>query len=182
MKSIVLAAYAFLTAAPLCAQAFQSRVVVDAVLGGGARSEYADGVWYRGNATPYGRLALTLQVPVQSRVAALLTLERAGNIETGDHLADCPPAPDGSCRLYFPPVAGYSLGLGARGLLLRRAELGVGSGVSLTGPHGHYFRADVGLQATRHLAAVAGLDYRVVRRSDNARLWWRPVFFGARFR
>ena len=155
----------------------------DVELGGGARTGYADGTWFRGEEkTPFGRIALAAAYPANSRIRAVFGVDRSGTTEMGDHTSDCPLAPNGACRRYFPALAGYAASLGLRAAVAPRVDVGIGAGLGSMSGRATILDADLAIGLTHHLAAVAALRQIVVDHSSGHRLWWRPISGGLRIR
>jgi hypothetical protein len=153
----------------------------DLELGGGARTGHADGIWFRGEEkTPFGRVAIATEYPATSRVRAVLTVDRSGTTEMGDHTSDCPLAPNGACRRYFPTLVGYAATLGLRGTLFSRIDAGVAAGLGSMSGRTKVLDADLALRLSKHVGAVTGLRQIVVNHTSGHRLWWRPISVGVR--
>ena len=167
---------------PFCARAQDAPIglFMDAVVGGGPRTQHTGDVWFRPESTPYGRLSLGITTPLRGRFAARLAFDRAGAIAPPAYGDVCRLAPDGSCEKYFRWNAVYSAGAGLRTRLGSATELEVLGGLGLTREPSRLVRVDAAWRFASHLALVVGAEHRTVRRADGNRLWWRPLFGGIR--
>lgn len=153
-------------------------VTVDLTYGVGGHSEAAGNTWYRSEQNVHPRAAVAGVLWRHRPFAAIVTAEYVGELGAGDYLADCPPAPNGSCRKYFPRLQGSGLSVGARGAF---HPFTVGLGVGRVGGFAwNAVDSDVALAISRHAAFVAAVRGAWRRGPDSSQIDFWPVNAGIR--
>jgi hypothetical protein len=161
------------------AQERRIQVSADVMVGSGLHTEQAGNVWYHYNRSMFGSVAIALTFPGRGRLHPLLGFDRSSTI-AGDAVAICGLAPNGTCRQYFPGLAGYSAGAGIRAHLINALALDLSGGLgSMSGPSRHV-AANLAFALSRHARIVAGARYIVIHHSSGNKLWWFPVSAGLR--
>jgi hypothetical protein len=165
-------------AGPAFAQS-KPHVTVDATYGIGGHSESAGATWYRRDSNVDPRLAVAATTAVWRRLTAVVSAEYVGQWGAGDALSNCSPAPNGTCRKYFPRLQGAGAGVGAR---VTTGAFTFGTGIARVGG----FRwdavdADVDVGLGRHAGFVvaARAAWRREATADQIDFW--PVNVGFRF-
>ena len=120
-------ALAFVLVSSRAAAQAAPHVTIDLSYGGGGHSESAGATWYRGDPNVHPRLAVAALSAPWRHIAGVLSLEYIGQLGAGDATSDCPLAPNGTCRKYFPRLQGRGLTLGAR-TTTRALTIGLGFG------------------------------------------------------
>jgi hypothetical protein len=103
------------------------RVTVDLSYGGGGHSESAGATWYRRDSNVDPRVAVAATSSPWQFITAFLSAEYVGQWGASDFISDCVPAPNGTCRQYFPRLQGRGITAGVRAHA-RRLAFGLGIG------------------------------------------------------
>jgi len=155
-----------------------SSITVDFTYGFGGHSEAAGDTWYRSENNVHPRAAVTGVLWRHRPFAAILTAEYVGQFGAGDYLTDCPPAPNGSCRKYFPPMRGRGVSVGARGTF---DLLAMGIGFGRVGAFAwNAVDSDLAFTISRHTAFVAAVRGAWRRGPDSSQIDFWPVNAGIR--
>lgn len=175
-------ALVMLVALSACAPAVNAqpvpRVMLEVAYGQGAHSQRNGSAWFRTNKRGMLRVGGYVRAwPADSRFAP--TLELGYSVPSmADKTDDCPLAPDGSCRVYFPKTDGAFLGVGAHGLALPGIMIGASIGV-FGADRGQYVSLNAAWRMRRHLGLVA--DWRHIQVAhEGGKLAYRPVQLGLR--
>jgi hypothetical protein len=97
-----------------------------------------------------------------------------------DQLSDCPPAPNGSCRRYFPRTDGVAYGAGVLSSLTSRGQVETTAGF-LHSTDNHYFAVSASYRVVNHVAALVDWRYFDLAYVPGDRVTFRPWQFGVRF-
>jgi hypothetical protein len=150
----------------------------DVAMGSGPHTDRVGATWFRkdhnyiyhvGGAVRLARFA--------ERFGAIVRVDLSSG-GMADQLADCPPAPDGSCRRYFPKTGGPSIGAGVASAVFSDVFVEATAGV-IRSTNNRYVGVAASYRLGGHLALVA--DWRYFSREYGAeRVWYRPLQVGIR--
>ena len=161
------------------AQARRIQVSGELIVGNGVHTEHVGDTWYHYKRSQFGSIAVGLTLPGIGRLQPVVMVDRSSTI-AGDQTAICAIAPNGTCKRYFPGLAGYSAGAGVRARLTKALDLDLVGGIgSMSGPS-RYVAANLAVALFRHVRIVAGTRHIVIQHSSGNDLWWRPVTVGLR--
>ena len=154
-------------------------VTVEVAAGSGPHTERSGDTWFRDTHNGILRVGGAFRLPtVSNRFAAVARVDY--NVPgMGDRLADCPPAPNGTCRKYFPETDGFSLGAGVLTSVMPRALLGVSFGFFRSAAN-RYVALSASYEVAKHLAALVEWRYIDLEYSDDGRVSYRPIQVGVR--
>jgi hypothetical protein len=154
------------------------RVAVEFAAGKGSHSARSGETWFRDSVGGIVRVGGLIRLLSFGRVAAVARLDY--NMPSmADAITDCRPAPNGSCRRYFPTTDGGSVGVGAIVATLPHLRLGGSAGFfrSRANP---YTAVNASLQLAKHFDAVTELRYFTLPFESGPRVWFRPLELGFR--
>ena len=151
----------------------------DLLVGAGARTDQAAETYYLGSRSSFASLGIALALPGLGRFRPLITGDRSSTWGAGDQVAICGITPNGTCRQYFPGLAGYSAGAGVRTRLAEVADLDLVGGLGSMSGRTEYAAASLAIGLT-HVRLVGGIRHIVVHHESGQKLWWRPVSLGLR--
>lgn len=104
----------------------------------------------------------------------------ATNDLSGDQVALCGIAPNGTCYGYFPSVSAIAIGAGGRANIGTRVQLEIAGGTFSFGRGSRYLSTTGVIRTTQHLGIVAEVRHQVWREANDAPHWIRPITFGFR--
>ena len=182
MKTPILVLGAALLASPHAAEA-QARSrphwSIAVALGAGRHTDRAGDVYYEFSTSNTGQLAAAYRFGA-GRVRPVLRAELLTE-GPGSDWADCPPAPNGSCRRDFPAPDGVGAALGVAYEVVPRVEAGVLAGAGRYDATTRGFvEAEGALGVTRHVAITVSIRQMTWSEPRLGRHWYRPVHFGLR--
>ena len=151
----------------------------DFLAGSGARTEHAADTYYLGSRSSFASVAIAVALPGVGRFRPLVVGDRSSSWGAGDQVSICGIAPNGTCRKYFPGLAGYSAGAGIRTRLAEVVDLDVVGGLGSMSGRSEYAAASLAV-GPAHVRLVGGIRHIVVHHESGNSLWWRPVTVGLR--
>jgi hypothetical protein len=155
------------------------RVSFEVAAGGGPNSERSGETWFRDTQSAILRAGATVRfATIGDRVAAIARVDYDAPA-MGDRLTDCEPAPNGSCRAYFPDMSGFAIGAGAVMAPTSRLLIGASGGV-FRALANRYVALDVSYDMFRHVAAITEWRYMSRQFGVAGRVSFRPIQIGAR--
>src|SRR5688572_22230743 len=100
-----------------------NRIAIDFSMGSGPHTERVRDTWFRKPHSEIFRAGGAVRLmTLANRFAPLLRVDLfSGGM--ADQLSDCPPAPNGSCRRYFPKADGTAYGVGVLSSLTSRGQV-----------------------------------------------------------
>ena len=175
---------AALAATVLCSRTVHAQtlpdVTFDVTYGWGGHSDHAGSTWYNFEEYNHPRVAGSVNLWRVGPFGTFVTLEYIGEWLSGDQIGICNPAPDGSCRQYFPRMLGSGATAGLRATVSRVTlgaafgRVGGGSWSSVDG------EADVALAS--FLGAIIGARHAWRRGPAGEQIWFRPINAGLRLK
>jgi hypothetical protein len=155
-------------------------VAVEVAAGTGSHSERSEETWFRNAHKQIFHIAGIVRLATGgSRFATVGRIEyNSGGM--ADETSDCPLAPDGSCRRYFPKTEGWTGGLGLAAVLTSRLNLEVGAGV-IQSIANRYVSAGVSFALGSHFGVLAEWRQFDLVYAGDRRIWFRPIQAGIRF-
>lgn len=154
-------------------------VAVELARGTGSHTERAGDTWFReAHKEIFHAGAIVRLATLGSRFATIGRIEyNFGGM--ADQTADCPPAPNGTCRQYFPKTEGWAGGVGLTMALRSRLNVEVGVG-AIQSSANRYVSAGASVPFGNHFAAMAEWRYFSLRYADDRRVTFRPIQAGIR--
>lgn len=153
--------------------------------GSGSHTLHTAHLYYREDPTALARVSAALRLGRSGAVRPVLMLDYSPGCSFGwgcGEKADCPIAPDGSCREWFSDPNGNAVGLGLAAAWLPGVIATVGAGVTHYSrtSHGRYVDANVSVSPFPHVALVG--DARRITALDwkGDRVWFAPLSLGVR--
>jgi len=152
--------------------------------GAGPHNEQAGDVYYRTKSAPSARVAVSYRVGSGAvRPVVQTEFQPSG---PGGQLADCPFAPNGTCREYFPRQQGAGLAFGVTLAPLPTLQMTALGGGGRYGAHPNirarrFVELEVGYAVRRSLVLTAALRQMTWREPERGPHWYRPVYMGLRF-
>ena len=182
MKKSIVVLLAALLAAPRVADAqapSRPRWSIAVALGAGPHTDQAGEVYYESPISNTGQLSVAHRFGagvVRPMVRVELLTEGPGS-----DWADCPLAPNGSCRRDFPAPDGVGAAAGVAYELTSRVEASLlaGAGRYDSTTRG-FLEAEGALGITRHVAITVAIRQMAWDEPGLGRHWYRPVHFGLR--
>lgn len=156
------------------------RWAVGVAIGDGPHTTHVGETYFRKDVTPTTRLSVA-RIGEGGRVRVVLRAEvvPAWGLDRTD---DCPIAPNGGCREYFPDNHGGGVSIGADARLLSRLSstllIGGGRYGGRTRAFGELEMA-VGIGSQFMLTAAS--RHMTWNEPDIGRLWYRPIYAGVRW-
>jgi len=123
--------------------------------------------------------ALTVRFGGSGSTRPVIVVGYSSDVLAGDHTSDCPLAPNGGCKAYFPGTFGPSVGLGLRQMLGERVMLGVTGGVASFSSRAEFAEAEASLKIVAHFAVVGKFAYYSMPFAGT-RVSFSPLTFGVR--
>jgi hypothetical protein len=154
-------------------------VSADLTAGAGSTSTHAGDTWFRAANAGMVSADLAVRIGGAARTRVVVVLGYSLDVASGDHLTDCPLAPNGGCKGYFPNTFGPSIGVGLRQALGQRGLVGVSAGVASYASQARFAEVDASWRIVSHLAIVGEFRY-IDMPFGGQRAWFLPLTFGAR--
>ena len=177
VKAAVLGIALGLASPPALAAQSLPQWSLEAVVGSGRHNDRAGAIYFRDDRSQVVRVAFDYRLGGAALVAPYVTAEYSvpGN---GDQIANCLPAPNGTCRQYFDGNGGGGIGVGARGGVARKAVLGGLVGIGRYDDRIRRFvEAEAMLRLGRHAGVVGTARYESWSR-DGTSYWFVPLSLG----
>jgi hypothetical protein len=154
-------------------------IAVEVAAGTGSHSESSGQTWFR---EPHKEIfhigSVVRLVHARPRFAAIGRLEyNSGGM--ADQTSDCPLAPNGTCRRYFPKTEGWAGGLGLAAAITSRLNIELGIG-AIRSTANRYVSAGASVAFATHFAALAEWRYFDLQYAGDRRVSFRPVQAGIR--
>jgi hypothetical protein len=155
-------------------------VSADFEVGRGWTSSRAGDTYFResGGGMIEGDLTVRLGGPGATR--PVIVAGYSSDVFAGDYTLDCPIAPNGGCKAWFPRTFGPTVGLGLRQMIGDRLMLGVTAGVASFTSHAEFGAAEASLNVFAHFALVGKFAYYSMPFEPGARVSFAPLTFGVR--
>jgi hypothetical protein len=156
------------------------RWAVGVAIGDGPHTTRVGDTYFREDVTPTTRLSIA-RLGEGGRVRVVLRAEfvPAWGLDRTD---DCPIAPNGGCREYFPDNDGGGVGVGADARLLSRLSSTVLIGGGRYGGSTRAFgELEMAVGFGSHLMLTAASRHMTWKEPDIGRLWYRPIYAGVRW-
>jgi hypothetical protein len=154
-------------------------VSVDFDAGSGSTSSGAGDNYFRTTNSAWISADLAIRVGGAGPLRPVVVVGYSFRGLAGDQTTDCPLAPNGGCKIYFPSTYGPSIGVGLRQALGKWVLLGATAGVASYASEARFAEFDASLELAPHLAVVSEFRY-IDLPVGSARAWFTPLTFGAR--
>lgn len=152
-------------------------VAVDVAAGSGSTSSHANELWFRSSHTGMASADVAVRLGSVGATRGVLVVGYSATTDPSSVTADCPLAPNGSCKVPFPSTHGALVGLGLRQALGGVALLGVTAGIGSYFNQAHYISFEATWRATTHLGLTA--RYRYFEMPDaGGHVWFAPITGG----
>jgi hypothetical protein len=154
-------------------------VAGDLTVGSGATSTHVGATWFRSTTAAMVNADLAIRLGGSGTTRAVLVLGYSIDAAPSDQADDCPLAPNGTCKSYFPNTFGPSVGVGLRQALGSGGLLGATVGVASYSGQAAFAEADASWRFAPHLAVLA--EFRYVNMAfSGQRVWFDPLSAGVR--
>ena len=151
----------------------------DLDVGWGSTSARAGDVYFRGSNAALASTDLAIRLGGAGHTRPVLILGYSFQGLAGDRTTDCPLAPNGGCKEYFPNTYGPSIALGLRQTVGNRALIGVAAGVASYESQARFAEIDASFRLAPHFAVVGEFRY-IDLPVGSARAWFTPLTLGTR--
>jgi hypothetical protein len=152
---------------------------VDLDAGGGSTSSRAGDNYFRATNSAWVGADLAIRLGGAGELRPVVVLGYNFKGLAGNQNTDCPLAPNGGCKIYFPGTYGPSIGVGLRQALGKWALVGVTAGVASYVGQARFAEIDASLRVAPHLSVVSEFRY-IDLPVGSARAWFTPLTLGAR--
>ncbi len=157
------------------------RVSIDAVAGSGSRTSVVGETWFRQpNREDFARIAASVRIVGRGRIALLASGEYAPDV-SGDQVAVCGLAPNGTCFKYFAPTNGPSAALAIRAAATNRVGVGVNVGAANYHATVPFAGAEASVRIVGGVHLLANVRYARWHDAADQTVWFRPVGLGLRW-
>jgi hypothetical protein len=151
----------------------------DLDVGGGSTSPRAGDIYFRSTDAMMIATDLAIRLGNAGRTRPVLIIGYSYRGFAGDHTSDCPLAPNGGCKGWFPDTFGLSIALGVRQTLGNLALVGVSAGIASYQSQARFAELDASIRLVPHFSLVGEFRY-IDLPVSGARAWFTPLTFGAR--
>lgn len=122
---------------------------------------------------------MAIRVGGGGKTRVVVELGYSFDLAPSDQATDCPLAPNGSCKSYFPNTFGPSIGVGLRQVIGQGGLVGVTAGVASYSSTARYAEIDASWRLAPHFALVG--KFRYIDMAFGAqRVSFEPLTVGAR--
>lgn len=151
----------------------------DLTIGAGPTAEHIGDTFFRTSSATMFRadLAVRLGGAGQTRVVAVLGY--SFDLFPADQLTDCPLAPNGTCKSYFPNTFGPSIGVGLRHAFGNLSQVGATIGVAWYSSQARFAALDASFRISPHFSLVGRASY-IDMPLGTHRAWFEPLSAGVR--
>jgi hypothetical protein len=154
------------------------RLTFDLGMGSGPHTERVDAHWFKKDHNAIFHVGGAVRVATfAKRFGAIVRYDYSSG-GMADQISICEPAPDLTCRQYFPKTEGPSIGAGVASAVFSDVFVEATAGV-IRSTNNRYVGVAASCRLGGHLGLVA--DWRYFSREYGAeRVWYRPLQFGIR--
>jgi hypothetical protein len=155
------------------------RFTFDVAMGSGPHSERVAAHWFKKDHNVIFHLGGAVRLATfAKRFGAIMRVDlNSGGM--ADNIGVCEPAPDGTCRQYFPKTGGPSIGVGVASAVFSDVFVETTVGV-IRSTTNRYVGVAASYRLGGHLGLVADWRYFSREYSPDERVWYRPLQFGIR--
>ena len=151
----------------------------DLTAGAGSTTEHVGNTWFRTSSSSMTSADLAVRIGGAGQLRPVVVAGYSFNAFGADQTSDCPLAPGGGCKVYFPRTFGPSIGVGLRDAISERFLLGVTAGIASFTNQARFAEVAASWRLITHLAVVGKFRYFDMPYVGQ-HVWFAPITVGAR--
>ena len=150
----------------------------EVTIGAGSTSSHGGNTWFRTASSTSLSTELAIRIGGVGRTRVVAVLGYSPDAFPTDHATDCPLAPNGTCKGYFPNTHGPEIGVGLRQVLGQNSLIGVNVGIASYASQARFAEFEASWRIASHFGLVGKFRYLDMP-FEGDRVWFAPITAGA---